>query len=129
MTDGPQFARSCRRRGWRYRMQSAEQAFVEIRLADGSTCRLDLLDLGAGGLSFGLDEGGPALRVGARIDGAVVRVGKIRMTGRLRIAHMTEEFGTGTVCGAEFDPLGEADEQAMDDLIARLESAEDVQRL
>jgi hypothetical protein len=122
MTDSPQFVRGCRRRGWRYRLQIADRAFVEIPSSEGSSWRLDLLDVGTGGVCFGLEQGHPDLQSGTRIDGAVLHVGGLRIAGRLLIAHVTEEFGAGTVCGAEFDPDTEADVRALKELIDNLET-------
>ena len=45
---------------------------------------------------------------------------KVRIEGALTIAHATEEFSTGTICGGQFRPATEADERKLKDVIARL---------
>jgi hypothetical protein len=59
---------------------------------------------------------------GTEIAGVVVRVGGISITGSLSIAHATEEFAAGTICGARFRPAGPQDQAALDQIILSLAS-------
>ncbi len=101
-------------------MRLGEPAFIDFAMPDGSHFRLDVLSLGSGGVSFGLDEGRPPLQDGSRIERAILCVGDTRVAGGIVVAHVTEEFSVGTVCGAEFHPATAADEQALDALLVRL---------
>jgi len=103
----------------RYRPQSGAGSFVELRLADGSCWRLDLLNISAGGVSFGLDRGLPCLASGTTVDDALVHVGDVQIAGRLVLVHVTEDFSAGTVCGAAFTPTTETDRLALSTLIER----------
>jgi hypothetical protein len=115
-----------RRYNTRYWLPHAGEAFVEFALADGHAWCLDLVNVSYGGLCFGLDDNGrPFLEVGSRIDGAVVRVGEIEISGDLLIAHATEQFGAGTLCGAEFKPSKECDGQRLTTLIDQLDQLRD----
>jgi hypothetical protein len=116
----PKMVLACRRTGARHRLRHAHDAFVEFTRLDGSTWRTDLLELSGGGVCFGLDAGHPALEPGSRIDRVVLRVAKTAVAGTLTIAHATEEFAAGTICGAQFQPAGEADARVLAQLIASL---------
>ena len=98
----------CQRRCPRHRILHSEGADVEFVLGDGSRRRSPVLDISAGGLSFALPDGAPALEPGSRLD-AVVHLGDRHIRGRLTVAHATPEFAAGVVCGARFDPGTEAD--------------------
>ena len=111
---------SCSRRGPRHRLRYADEAFVEFNLSEDRTWRLDLLDLGTGGLCFGLENGQLRVDVGSTIDGAVLQIGDVRIAGSLSIAHVTEEFSAGTICGARFQPATETDKSKLADLMAAL---------
>ena len=112
--------RGCARWAERYRPRHGQDAAVELRLGDGSCWRLDLLDISAGGVSFGLEPGQHDLVSGMRIDEAVVCIGKSRIAGSLVIVHVTEEFSVGTFCGASFAPATEADRTALDAVMGEL---------
>jgi hypothetical protein len=111
---------ACRRTGLRHRLRHAHDAFVELTDTDGRSWRLDLLDLGSGGVCVGLEDGKPTLERGATIDRVVLRVAGARIEGTLTIAHATEEFGAGTICGAQFTPATEEDGRALAQLTASL---------
>jgi len=111
---------ACRRSGLRHRFLYAKDAFIEFTASDGRPWRLGLLDYSSGGLCFGLEDGQPILKPGARIDPIVVRIGSLGIEGVLTIAHATEEFGAGTICGARFDPATEPDERKFKAAIAAL---------
>jgi hypothetical protein len=117
----PKLVTACRRTGLRHRLRHAHQASIEFRLAE-EAWQLDLLDIGAGGVCFGLRDGRPPLAPGTEIAGAVVRIGGAAVRGSLAIAHATEEFGAGTICGARFTPEGPADRQTLADVIRSLAS-------
>jgi hypothetical protein len=116
----PKMVLACRRTGLRHRLRHAHDAFVEFSLPDGRPRKLDLLELGSGGVCFGLDDEPAAFERGARVDGVVLRVAGARIEGTLTIAHATEEFAAGTICGARFQPATEADQRALAQLIASL---------
>lgn len=122
MIRGPQFANSCKRRALRYRPEHAEQAYVEFGLADGSRWRLSLLEIGSGGLCFGLENDRPSLTVGMTIDNARIQAGDVCFTGALRLAHVTCEFAAGTICGAEFTPASETDQRQLASLLTHLDA-------
>ena len=122
MNEPPGNVSRCSRLAERYRLALAGRAFVELRLSDESCWQLDLLELGAGGLCFGLDQGCPTLQTGSRIEDVVLHVGEARVAGSVRIAHVTEEFSVGTICGATFEPATEDDERELQALIDRLEA-------
>jgi hypothetical protein len=110
----------------RHWLQHAGEAFVEFDLADGRRWCLDLVNVSDGGLCFGLDDDGqPVLEVGTRIDDAVVRVGEIEISGSLLVAHATEQFAAGTLCGAEFKPSKECDQHKLTTLIDQLDQSRD----
>ena len=111
---------ACRRNGQRHRCLYAKDAFIEFTSSDGRPWRLDLLDYGSGGLCFGLEDGKPVLGRGARLDAIVVHIGSLAIAGALTIAHATEEFAAGTICGARFDPATEADARKFAAAIAAL---------
>jgi hypothetical protein len=114
----PKMVLACRRTGLRHRLRRAHDAFVEFTLPDGRPCRLDLLEIGSGGICFGWDESQPVLDPGSTIEGVVLRVAEASVAGTLVIAHATEEFAAGTICGAQFRPAREADAWAFSRLIA-----------
>jgi hypothetical protein len=114
----PKMVLACRRTGLRHRLWRAHDACVEFTLQDGRPRRLDLLEIGSGGVCFGWDESQSILEPGATIEGAVLRVAETSVAGTLVIAHATEEFAAGTICGAQFRPAREADERAYSRLIA-----------
>jgi hypothetical protein len=116
----PRTVHICRRSGRRHRLLHAEDAYIEFTLPDGRPWKLDLLEIGSGGLCFGLEDGKPLLAVGSRIDGLVVRIANDRISGAVTIAHATEEFAAGTICGARFHPATEADARTFEAVIASL---------
>jgi c-di-GMP-binding flagellar brake protein YcgR len=116
----PKMVLACRRTGARHRLRHAHDAHVEIVLPDGSPRRFDLLELSSGGVCFGLDDGQIDLGPGSRFEQVVLHVAATRIAGTLTIAHATEEFAAGTICGAQFQPAGEADSRALATLIASL---------
>ena len=122
MIRGPHFARGCKRRTLRYRPGHAEEAVVEFALPDGSRWRLSLVEIGGGGICFGLEDGRPPITVGMEIAGAGVQVGDVRLLGSLRVVHVNAEFGAGTVCGAEFVPASESDARELASLLDGLDS-------
>jgi hypothetical protein len=121
LTGNPSFTYSTRRRHSRYKPELAEQAFVEFELVDESHWRLRLLEIGAGGLCFGVDNERPSLSVGWKIDPVTIHMDDMRISGSLRIAHVTPEFAAGTTCGAEFSPSTSTDAGALGLVVARLE--------
>jgi hypothetical protein len=126
MNDNPAPLDGSSRYNKRHWLPHAGEAFVEFGLADGRHWCLDLVNVSDGGLCFGLDDNGqPVLEVGSRIDAAVVRVGEIEISGSLLIAHATEQFGAGTLCGAEFKPSKKCDQHKLTTLIDQLEKLRD----
>ena len=121
MTGNPSFTYSRKRRHSRYKPEPAEPAFVEFDLVDDSHWRLSLLEIGEGGLCFGVGNEQLSWPVGLRIDPVTIQVSDLRISGGLRIAHVTPEFAAGTACGAEFSPSTSADARALGRLLARLE--------
>jgi len=111
---------ACRRGTERYRLLYAGEAFVEFAGPGDRAWQLELLGISSRGVCFGLQDGKPALERGSRIDGVVVQIGSARVNGMLLIAHATEEFAAGTICGAEFHPATEADERKLKEAIASL---------
>ena len=118
----PKIVSACRRTGMRHRLRHAHQAFLELTAQDGTLWQLDLLDIGSGGVCFGLQEGRPPIEAGMEFDRVVVRVSGSAFAGSLTIAHATEEFAAGTVCGARFRPATPQDQIALDELIRTLAS-------
>jgi hypothetical protein len=121
LTSNPGFSFPKKRRFGRYRPERETQASVEFRLADDSHWRPSLIEIGAGGLSFGLGNELPSLSVGWNIDPATIHLDDLRISGSLRIAYLTAEFAAETTCGAEFTPSTNADAGALTRLLARLE--------
>jgi len=113
-------ATACRRGTERYRLLYSGEAFVELVGPDGRAWRLELMGISSQGLCFGLQGGQPVLERGSRVDGVVVQIGSARMDGMLLIAHATEEFASGTICGAAFHPTSEIDELKLREAIATL---------
>ena len=91
-------------------------------MPDGIDWQLDLLDIGSGGVCFGLRDGLPAMEPGMELAKVVVRVGGTAISGSLSIAHATEEFGAGTICGARFRPAGPDDQRSLDAVMESLAS-------
>ena len=118
----PKFVSACRRTGMRHRLRHADQAFLELTTPDGTMWQLDLLDIGSGGVCFGLRDDRPPVEPGMVFDRAVVRVPGSAIAGSLSIAHATEEFASGTICGARFRPATPEDQEALDALIRTLAS-------
>ena len=116
----PRTVHTCRRSGLRHRLLHADGAFIEFTASDGRPWRLDLLEIGSGGLCFGLKDGKPVLEPGSRIDGLVVRVEGDTIRGALTIAHATEEFAAGTICGARFHPATESDARTFEKVVASI---------
>jgi hypothetical protein len=110
----------CRRGAERYCLLYANEAFVELAGADGAPWRCDLLGISADGLSFGLDDRQPMPERGAMIAGIVVHIAGVRIEGALTVAHATEEFAAGTICGARFHPGTDADARKLEQAIAAL---------
>ena len=121
LTGNPSFTYSPKRRHSRYKPEPAEQAFVEFDLVDDLHWRLSLLEIGAGGLCFGVATEQLSWSVGSRIEPVTIHVSDLRISGGLRIAHVTPEFAAGTACGAEFSPSTSTDAGALGQLLARLE--------
>ncbi len=111
---------ACRRGTERYRLLYSGEAFVEFVGPDGRAWQLELLGISPRGVCFGLQNEQPALERGSRIEGVVVQVGTARIDVKLVIAHATEEFAAGTICGAEIYPVTAADEQKLKKAIASL---------
>jgi hypothetical protein len=111
---------ACRRGAERYRILYSGEAFVEWVGPEGRTWKLELLGLSSRGVCFGLQDGQPILERGSRLGRVVVQIGGARIEGRLLVAHATEEFAAGTICGAEFQPASESDERKLNDAIAAL---------
>ena len=118
--DNPSTPFGCQRRGERHALVHSQDAFVEFIDPGHQRWRLDLLGISNGGVCFGLENGQPMLERGQRIERAVLEIGKARIEGALTIAHATEEFSVGTICGGQFQPATEADEQKLGEVIARL---------
>lgn len=116
----PQMVRGCRRSGTRHRLGRTHAASLEVRAVDGRSWRFQLLDIGTGGVCFALDDPEPLIEQGSQLDHAVVHVGETRIEGTLTLAHATEEFAAGTICGARFEPATEIDRSALAKLITSL---------
>ena len=121
LTGNPSLAYPRKRRHSRYKPEPAEPAFVEFDLVDDSHWRLSLLEIGAGGLCFSVGNEQLSWSVGLRIDPVTIHVRDLRISGGLRITHVTPEFAAGTACGAEFSPSTGADAAALGLVLARLE--------
>ena len=113
MPSGPQIANRYKRRACRFRPEDGEEAFVHFDLADGVHWTLSLVEISDGGLAFGLNDGRPRLKVGARIDRVTVEAGGFELAGSARVTHVTSELGVSTICGAEFAPSTEADKKTL----------------
>src|SRR5689334_16876936 len=118
----PKFVSACRRTGMRHRLRHADQAFLEVTTPDGTMWQLDLLDIGSGGVGFGLREGRPPMEAGMEFERAGLRVSGSAIAGSLAIAHATEEFAAGTICAARFRPATPEDQEGLDALIRTLAS-------
>jgi len=113
-------ATACRRGAERYRLLYAGEAFIEFDGPEGRRWQLELMGISPRGVCFGLQDGQPILERGSRIDRIVVQVASVRIDGKLLIAHSTEEFAAGTICGGEFHPATEADERKLTEAIEAL---------
>lgn len=122
MPDRADLTKTCRRRVRRYRLNPAEVAFVAFDAAGGSHWKLNVLEISAEGFAFELDNGRPAMAVGTNVDAVRIEVASLRIAGSMRVAHVTEETETDTVCGVEFAPFTEADTLGLASLIDRLEA-------
>ena len=120
MKDAPQNVYACARRVPRHRLQHAGEAFVELDLPDERHHRLEIIDISTGGLCFADEQDQLDLRSGTTINQVVICVGGTRIDGSLSIAHVTQEFSVGTVCGAQFRPATAFDERKLTALIERL---------
>ncbi|HEX4825996.1 MAG TPA: hypothetical protein VFV19_16985 [Candidatus Polarisedimenticolaceae bacterium] len=118
----PKIVSACRRTGMRHRLRHAHQAFLVLTVEDGRSWQLDLLDIGSGGVCFGLIDGQPAMERGMEFGRVVLHVAGSAIRGSLEIAHATEEFAAGTVCGARFHPATREDQIALEALIRSLAS-------
>ena len=117
----PTTSYACKRRSERYWLWHAGDAFVEFSTSGGSHWCCDLLIISEHGVCFGLIDHQPALAPGSRIDGATVRVGESEINGALVIAHVTEEFSAGRICGAEFLPATADDRSQLTEVISGLQ--------
>ena len=120
MKDAPHIVYACPRRVLRHRFRHAGEAFVEFDLPDERRHRLEIIEISTEGLCFAVDQDQPALRRGVTLNPVVIRVGETHIDGSLAIAHVTEEFSVGTICGAKFRPATVFDERKLAILIASL---------
>ena len=119
MKEAPEFVYACPRRGLRHRLRRGG-AFVEFSFSGERHHRNALIDISADGLCFEYENGQPALRIGLKIDQAVIRVGDTEVSGILSIAHVTKGFSLDTICGANFSPATPFDEKKLATLMERL---------
>ena len=120
MKDALKNVYACPRRVPRRRLHHAGEAFVEFDLPDERHYRLEIIEISTEGLCFALEQDQLALRKGSTINHVVIRVGETHIDGSLAIAHVTEEFSVGTICGAEFRPNTAFDERKLATLIENL---------
>ena len=113
-------ARGCNRAGPRFRLLHAGASLAEFRTPDGRAWRLDLLEIGAGGVLLGLEGGRPQLPVGTTVDGVTLQVEGTTLAGSLTVAHVTDEFAAGTVCGAAFLPASDEDARKLAEVLTTL---------
>ena len=101
----------------RRRAFAQTEALLEVGRRPGGAVK----DPGAEAGSEGFDRGGYAL--GQRIHPRrviLVQIASVRINGMLTIAHATEEFAAGTICGAKFQPATDADQRKLKEAIAKL---------
>jgi hypothetical protein len=119
-SDGLSTIYGCQRSGERHRLLHSQEAFIQFVDADGRPWKLDLLGISSGGVCFGLENGQTILERGSKIDGIVLQIASVRVEGALTIAHATEEFASGTICGGQFHPATEDDARKLAEVIAKL---------
>lgn len=119
MSQSPTSATKCGRRSRRHLVQHARDV-IELS-AEGRSWKLGLLDVSAGGVCFGLEDDGPSLEVGSRVESVVLRLEGTEIHGGIVVSHVTQEFGAGTICGAEFLPATDEDRVTLGSLVERLE--------
>jgi hypothetical protein len=118
--DSPVSVYGCQRNGERHRVLYAEEAFVEFVDPFDRLWRFELLGISSRGICFGLDAAHPTLERGSRLDRIVLQIAKVRIDGSMTIAHSTEEFASGTICGGQFDSATAADERKLAEVIAKM---------
>lgn len=108
----------------RYVFPAGAPVFVELpgSRSDPSTRTLRLLDLSATGLSIAFGHDAPAWMPGDTVDGVVVRVGRHRIFGSLRVVRVDALHSEGTVCGAAFRPSSERADAALRAVLAWLDA-------
>jgi c-di-GMP-binding flagellar brake protein YcgR len=124
MPDRTESAATCRRRVRRYRLNHAESAFVDFDLAGGSHWRLSVVEISSEGFAFEVEGGRPPMTVGTQVDAVTIEMGGLRISGDMRVVHVTQETEMDTVCGVEFTPSTAADTRNLTDLITRFEERE-----
>jgi hypothetical protein len=115
------YAIACERRHERHRLIISPGARVEIEIDGHGRLDFELLDISAGGVCFGLEEGSPRLEPGAELGSAVLYVQDEEIRGTLTVAHMTGGGFAGTLCGASFEPTSESDARRLAAVLKRLE--------
>ena len=110
-----------RQRDRRFPLFRPQKALVEFDF-DGRAWRLPLVDVSVTGLSFVTDEEVPGLRIGVRIESAVLRVADCEIRGNVAIRHVTPHPDWTTLYGGIFYPAEESDLNRLSGLLAGIEA-------
>jgi hypothetical protein len=108
----------------RYAIPPNVDARVEFNYPnpEGRRLSLQLLDLSVSGLSFVADHELPLVVRGAKLEGAVIRVGDAEIEGKLLIKHFTRGEAYEVMYGAILFPENAQDQQKLNDVISMLAS-------
>jgi hypothetical protein len=112
---------TCQRRAWRLRVDRDDESIAEFDFPKGWRWTLNLVEISDGGVGFRLENDRPSVQIGTLIEGGAIQVGKIRISGSLRIMHVSPDPEGGTICGAAFTPATKGDERTMSQLLDALE--------
>jgi hypothetical protein len=112
-----------RQRDRRFSLFRPQKASVEFSWG-GRPWLLPLVDVSVAGLSFVTDEEVPGLGVGARIEGASMRIAGCEIRGNVAIRHATPHPDWTTLYGGIFYPAEEADLLKLSGVLAGIEALE-----
>ena len=119
MNEAPKFVYACPRDSVRHRLRSGG-GFIEFDSADEQHYRLSIIDISPHGLCFEFEDDQLTLPAGFTIDRAVILVDGTEISARVTIAHVTNGFSIGTICGAKLEPATRSDEQKLVTVIKSL---------
>ncbi len=114
------------RKGKRHPVPRTEKVYVDFDdPRSGRRCRVRILELSDGGLSFPSVDGRPDVKKGDLLRRAVIHSGDWRIVGELEVTYTTQSPDQRCVCGAAFEPKSEPDRIRLRSMITRLTSLAD----